>query len=213
MSRANLPRGGFQFWGPKFGSTGSITPQICKVASTAPATYDLYRGDPVEFINGGTVTIVGGAGPIFGVCADIIQFKDPVSGILRRNGKYVPAGCSYTADSERTLIAVWPADSCLFVVDSSTAAATLAAARAFVGYNVDGVSTATAATFAVQALGLSGAHIDTTASTPATTNTLSWRIVDVLDQVGNDPTQTYCRYIVEANLFDNRAGLPSTTGV
>ncbi len=208
MARANLQRNGFMYFKPKSGAVGLIEPMPCFVAS-GYNTADLYVGDPVSWVNDGSVirTAAGSGTAVFGVITAVLQFRNS-DGVLVRNGKYVPSGTTWTADAERTQVMVMPAANALFEVDANDGSTitTIAAARSVAGENCDHVFGT-----ADQGLGLSGALLNI--STHATTSTLQWRVLDVCHQPGNDLTQTHGRYVVYANVLHNWGGLPVNTGV
>lgn len=207
MARANLQRMGFQFHSPRSGVVGMIAPRPCFVAS-GYNTADLYVGDPVQWLSDGSVArSVANSGSMFGVISAINQFRNS-DGVLVRNGKYIPSGTTWSADSDRSQVMVLPAAGCHFVVDADdgVSVATLAAGRAIPGENADHIYGT-----ADQGLGLSAAMLDI--STHAVTATLQWRIVDILEQPGNDVTVTHGRYVVYANLLSNNGGLPAVLGV
>src|SRR5205807_1968131 len=118
-----------------------------------------------------------------------------------RNGRYIPSGTTWTADADRSMVMVIPAASALFEADADDGSSitTIAAARSVGGENCDHIFGT-----ADQGLGLSAALLDI--STHATTATLQWRVVDVLDQPANDVTVTRARYIVYANVLSNWGG-------
>lgn len=208
MARANLSRNGFSYYKPRSGVVGMLEPRPCFVAS-GYNTADLYVGDPVSPVNDGSVirTAAGGATGIYGVITAILQFRNS-DGVLVRNGKYIPSGTTWTADAERTQVMVMPAASALFEVDANDGSTitTIAASRSVVGENCDHVFGT-----ADQGLALSPSLLNI--STHAVTATLQWRVDAVLDQPGNDLTQTKGRYIVYANLLANWGGLPASLGV
>lgn len=179
-------------------------------------TADIYPGDPVNAQTDGTVirTPAGSAAGvatdgITGVVVEILQFKDS-SGNVRRNGKYLPSGTTWTAHRERSRLLVLPVTNnqmfrCIF----DTAIATMAAARSLRFGNADHVYGGAAD----QGLGLTSFQIDI--STLATTNTLQWRVVNgTINKVSNDPLQATFEGLVVANLIKGWPVLgESTTGV
>jgi hypothetical protein len=206
--RTNLQRNGFMFFKPKSGVVGMVEPIPCFVAS-GYNTADLYVGDPVSWVNDGSVgrTAAGGGTGIFGVITSILQFRN-ADGVLVRNGKYIPSGTTWTADAERTQVMVMPAVNALFEVDANDGSTitTIAGARSVAGENCDHVYGT-----ADQGLALSGALLNI--STHAVTATLQWRVLDVVNQPGNDLTQTHGRYVVYANVLNNWGALPAVLGV
>lgn len=207
MARANFPRAGLMYHSPKSGVVGIVSPRPCFIAS-GYATADLYVGDPVAWVNDGSVIrAAANSGAMYGVISAILQFRNS-DGVLVRNGRYIPSGTTWTADSERSMVMVIPAANAIFEgdADDGTSITTIAGARTCAGENVDHIFGT-----ADQGLGLSPTLLDI--STHAVTATLQWRVVDVLDQIGNDPLQTRARYLVYANLLHNWAGLPASLGV
>lgn len=211
MALVNQQRLGFRYWGTIAGGQGAhITPWPRQVATTYATA--LYPGDPLIAVSDGSVaqgTAGGGVG-VFGVMSHVIQYRN-ADGVLVRNGLYLPASTSYTADTERSLIAVIPVfPGVLFEVDGDDGSSitTIANQRLTPGENCDHVYTsATADT----GLGLSSCLLDI--STHAVTATLQWRIWDVLDQPGNYPSVTHYRYLVYANVLHNVGGLPAVLGI
>jgi hypothetical protein len=207
MARANIPRNGFQFFKPRSMVVGMAEPRPAMIAS-AYATADIYPGDPVTWLSDGTVarTAAGTTG-IYGVVSSVLQYRNS-DGVLVRNGRYIPSGTTWTADADRSMVMVQLAAHSLFVVDADdgTSITTIAGARAIVGENADHIYVTPD-----QGLGLSGALLDI--STHAVTATLQWRIADVLEQVGNDPTQIKGRYVVYANVLSNFGGISAVLGV
>lgn len=207
---ANYQRLGFMYHSMANGSAppAAIPRQVATTYATA-----LYPGDPVALVSDGSVAqaAAGGGTAIFGVMSHVVQYRN-TDGVLVRNGRYLPASTSYTADRERSMIAVIPClPGVLFEVDGDDGSSivTIANQRAAVGENCDHVYTsATADT----GLGLGSALLKI--STHAVTATLQWRIVDILDQPGNDPTVTHVRYLVACNTTGTQwAGTPALASI
>jgi len=207
MPRTNYQFGGLRWHTPE-GTAGLPQPVACTVASAYNT--DLLVGDPVKAINDGTVERAGaGTDGIYGVIIAILQYRNS-DGVLVRNGRYVPANTTWTAHADRTQVLVAPARGNYFLIqsDDATTLTTMALVRSAKGNNADHIYPANAAN---NALGLSACILDI--STVNTTNTLQWRIHDVLEQPGNDPLQTRATYIVYANVLSNFGGVGSNTGV
>jgi hypothetical protein len=216
MARTNIYRSGFQYYGPLPGCEGLTQPIECVIITAKPTTYDLRPGDPVKWVTGSTSTpaYIDHSAPtegVFGIVADIVQYKRASDGVVVRNGcKYVPAATSWTNDSDRTIVTVWPAESCLFTIHSTTAAASIGYARGYIGKNVAHVALATANSAANSSLGLSGQSIDITAASGSSGGDgFDWRLWSILDAPGNDVTAVDASYVVYANLLSNKAGLRS----
>ncbi len=205
---ANVTRAGFMYHSTLGGAPAPVP--VPKQVATTYATA-LYPGDVVKLVSDGSVAAAGAGDAFFGVVSHVIQYRN-ADGVLVRNGRYLPASLSYTADTERSLVAVIPAFP--FVVfevdaDDGSTATTIAAHRLFVGENANLNATAYTAD---TGLGLSGMALDI--STHAVTATLQWRIHDVLDQPGNEPAVTAFRYLVIGNYTGTQlAGSPALANI
>lgn len=209
MPRTNYTFNGFVFHKMLNGSVVAPDPIPCHVADNYATA--LYPGDPVGWVNDGTVarTAAGTGAGIFGVVVDILQYRNS-DGVLVRNGRSIPANTRWTADADRSMVMVLPAQGCLFRVqaDDAVTITSLSAARALVGENCDhGYSVATASA----ALGIGSCLLDV--STRGTGNTLQWRVFDLLEAPGNDATVTRATYLVYANVLSNWGAPTSATGV
>ncbi len=184
MARSNLsiPSGFVPLNATEF---DPITVEVASNYGTA-----LYVGDPVIAVSDGTVarTPAGSAAGaatdgITGIITKIVQYKDS-TGIVRRNSREsVPANTTWTSAAERTLLQIIPSYAPIrYRCRGSASVADVATARSLRFENADlSYGTADAG------LGLSGARLNI--ATHATTNTLQFRIVEVVDMVQNDPTQ------------------------
>lgn len=205
MARANLVVNGLSFYKPKFGFSGPVEPVPVPILTNN--TYAIYAGDPVAWASTGYADQAAAGTAASFIVKSVLQYRN-ASGVLVRNGRSIPAATTFTADTERSLVLGWPVESCLFLAqaDEGTTITTVAAARAIIGENVDLVKGTVD-----DGLGLSGFALDI--SGHATTNTLTWRLYDILESPGNDSSLTRATYIVYANLMTNKGGTVSATGV
>jgi hypothetical protein len=198
MARLNIiPVSGFCPAYPDDLSQGPIDLPVASGFAT-----DIYPGDPVIGVTDGTVarTPAGSAAGaatdgITFIVLDVIQYRDP-AGFVRRNGaRFLPAGTTYTADSDRSMLSLLPVTAdMVFRVRVNAGNASIAVARATGFANADHVYTG-----ADTGLGLSGARLNL--ATLNVTPTLQWRIVKWEDNaVSNDPTQADYRCLVVPNL-------------
>lgn len=149
---------------------------------------DIIPGDPVIGVTAGGVqrTPAGSAAAaatdgITGVCIEIVQYKDPAGGFVRRNAKYLPASTTWSAHQERSLIKIVLAtEGMRFLCKVNAAAASLAVARALRFANFEHLYSG-----ADNALGISGAKI---ALSSVNTTALQWRnVIPFTDMPFNDP--------------------------
>jgi hypothetical protein len=184
------------------GITGGlvVNPMPCVVASAYGTA--LYPGTPVIKVSDGTVAIGAGTSVVLGIIDSIVQYRN-ADGVVQKfgaGGGYLPATTpTWTAYEDRTIVNVIPCLPGVFFAvpcDDATTFTTLAGLQAAVWENCDGNATAFTAN---TALGLGTFGLDI--STHAVTNTLQWRIVGIMDSVGNDPAGgANYEVIVECNL-------------
>lgn len=206
MARANPAKGGLRYWGSVFAE--NVTPRVltCFVASNNSA--GLFKGDPVKRVNDGSVIQAAAGDPIFGIVAGA-RYKN-AAGVMVESD-YLPASTTWTLDNQRSIVYVIPATPFTIFegdADDGVSITTIAAARSVGWENVNHVFTTSGST----STGLSGCQLDI--STHATTNTLSWRVLDISPYPsGNDVTQILAKYLVIGNLTHNWPGQFSTTGI
>lgn len=155
------------------------------------AAYGLYPGDPLKRVNDGSFAAAGNGEAIshIMVCADHYLLS---SGDVRTGG-YLPGSLTYTgtANKENPLASVIyaiPVNGQIFQAEVTTAAATLAAATAYIGECVDVIAGNGSNT-----TGLSGYTAGASASFAASTAQLQLIDIPRFDWFGrvNDPTATY----------------------
>lgn len=210
MARPNYPWQGLRLFKYKDGYGGPLTIEghVASAYGTA-----IYPGDPVARQSDGSYAraAAGGGAGISGVVNRVLRYKD-TAGYVRTTGcTYLPASISWTAHGERSLLEIIPVKAAQFLGCTNAALASLTVARQSEGENVDHVF-GTADT----GLGISPTLLDI--ATHATTNTLQWRLVNLLPtdnefSIWNDPTQTNHFWVVEANVVLDVPGVPSATGV
>lgn len=211
-----MPRPNFIFHGFQFYKTvsGSEFPQTVRGTVASAYATALYVGQPVKRVGtAGRYDLSAAGEGISGVISKIIQFRD-VNGVIRTNARVIPAGTTYTAEEDATMIEIIPARGHQFRVcgDDGTTTTSLVVARGFEGENADHIFNPTGGA-ANAALGLSGAFLDISTHAAADGQ---WRIRqfagDDGGRVNNDPTQIWQQWIVEPNEIIDIPGPPSATG-
>jgi len=152
-------------------------PEVCRVASgyqgvdANAVNCDLRPGDPVAKVNDGTVAIVAGGSPMYGIVQSVIQYWDGT--VLRKNDK-VPGGSGVygTVFSRETLVTIIPLADNIFeaVCDDASTATTYAAYRTLIHNNLDHRNSGNTSTTSLQP------ELDISSNG---TGTAGWRIVDV----------------------------------
>lgn len=206
MARTNPAKSGFRYWGSIFAE--NVTPRVLTCFVATNNTAGLFKGDPVKRVNDGSVVQAAAGDSIFGIVAGA-RYKN-AAGVMVESD-YLPAATLWTLDATRSIVYVIPATPfTIFEIDANdgTTITTIAGARSLGWENANHVFTTTGST----STGLSGCQLNI--SGHATTNTLSWRIVDIAPYPSaNDVTQTLAKYLVVANLTHNWPGQFSTTGI
>lgn len=158
-------------------------------AAPGGVNVDLNVGDPVKYVNDGTVALAAAGNAVFGVIVGIGPTNYSGSGFAYT--KSLPGGT--TSSSARPIyVHVLPVAGLNFEVDAddNTTATTEAAYVAFIGENCDHtINQVSGSTLAEPKLDISD-HQTTTAQ---------WRIVDVTREPGIDFSGTNVRLIVTCN--------------
>ncbi len=179
---------------------GSIPAQIqrVRVASGYSPTVggnnvNINPGDVVKKVSDGTVALCAAGDPPYGVVTRIHPYYD--SGLGRMTfGKNLPFNTVYGSNLERqSFVSIIPVQNALFraLADDKTTATTQATYTGYIGENVDLIN--------VGDTGRSSVNPQVDISTHATTNTLTWRIVDISPEVNIDFTGLYVPLIIAAN--------------
>lgn len=150
-------------------------------------------GDVVKKVNDGTVALAAAGDAPYGVVTHIHAYYN---GTRMTFGKNLPFNTVYGTNLERqSFVTIVPVQSAIFEIDADdkTTATTESAYNAFIGENVDliNVGDTTNQTVNPQA----------DISTHNTTNTLTWRIVDISPRMRFfDFTGLYVKLLVTANI-------------
>jgi hypothetical protein len=197
---ANIARGGFHWVGGRDGCN-TMPIQECVVADNN--TLAIFFGDSLTMhgTSGDVYPSAAGDYPDF-VCIGVKQYLEASTNVVRA-GRFLPAATRFSGvlsplNPQASVLLCVPTPRQKFEVCCDTAVATLTAAQVLVNYNANHVATAGSTT-----TGQSGHVLNS--STAATTNTLTWRIIEVVRQGNmndsfNDVTLVNWRVIVEANL-------------
>lgn len=202
MARTQIPFGGFKIYTPPNGAV-TAPKTIYKQVATAYGTA-IFCGDPVKKVSDGTVNISAAGEAVYGIVKSV-RYLDAAGRIIDRS--YVPASTAYTVDRQRTLVEVIIAyPGVWFECCANALIADVATARTYCDENVNHVATAAGNT----GTGRGGYQLNIGGHA---TTANQWRLIDLVDDPLNDPTQTQHRWIVENNLAHNFPGAFSTTGI
>lgn len=128
---------------------GGVTPKpiMCRVASAYQAatggggtSVDLRPGDPVKYVNDGTVALALVGESIYGIIASVLPFQVTRDGRTYMDyGFQLPGATSYTAQQNESRVMVIPAASALWEImaDDIVTATTEAAYIALIHENAD----------------------------------------------------------------------------
>lgn len=199
---------GFRYAGMPAGNMPK--PVRCRVASgyqgSKGGNVHIRPGDPVVRISDGTVTLAAvGNNTVFGIVTAIKAFwNTSLNGGALDFGPHLPGGTTYPAQQYESIVEVMPVIPNVpfrCVVDDAVTATTYAGYIAFIGENVD---------FAYNRITSPNTYANPKLdiSTHATTNTLQWRIQDVVGGPGPaiDFSSTNVELIVTCNNPQDIAG-------
>jgi hypothetical protein len=172
----------------------------------------IFVGDPVKITSDANaqgiqiVTKATAGAAVLGVCVGVINTKlDPVGGTMTA-GSIALDTPQYRPASTAQYILVADADDVMYEVEASTGSnAAYSFAVADVGLNADLTTVAGSTT-----TGVSGAALDM--STKATTATLQWKIMGVVQRPDNEIGGNYTKVLVKINNAQLSAGT-GTAGV
>lgn len=203
----NVQLYGFRWHSTLFGGADKPSPIRCRVASGYQASpggtnVDLYPGDPVMPVAGGTVALAtaGSSTKIYGVIegfGPVGPGPVPPAGFLPWLNR-LPGGTTFTVAEQLEVFAwVIPVFGQVFEVDvnDNTTLTTYSGYVGAIHHNADMAYSASST--------LKKAFPKLNISTHNTTNTLQWRIVDIWRRVDIDPTGLNVKLLVTANLVDN----------
>lgn len=201
---ANLTIGGLRYIGNIFG--GADTPFTLEREIASGYATALNTGDPIKQVSDGTVALCAATDTPVGVA---IGFSYVING-ARESRPLVPASTTFSPTavgsvnaSKCTFVPAWPG--ILFEADADDGAAANDTLAEFIGL-LGANATLTSGT-GDTTTGVSAYSLDI--STANTTNTLTWRIVDLVKRADNDPTVTRFKVIITPNLSE----WTSTTGI
>lgn len=150
-------------------------------------------GDVVKKVSDGTVALCAAGDQPYGVVQRIHPYYDTNLGRMTIGTK-LPFNTVYSTNLERqSFVSIIPVQNAIFeaVADDKTTATTQATYTGYIGENVDLINTGDTTRGTVNPM------LDI--STHATTNTLTWRIVDIAPQINIDFTGLYVPLYVTAN--------------
>lgn len=166
---------------------GEMPVQQLTVASNYGTAINV--GDPIKLATDGTGQQAAAGNSIYGVCVSIVRYWDAANNRMTFTNGPLPANTVWGSNwQKRSVIAVVPVEGQIFRMDcnDNTTATTESAYEAFIGENAD--------------MAVSSGDWTLNISTHATTNTLGWRIVDLINRPITDFTALYVPLLVEANL-------------
>jgi len=187
---------GIRYVKAHFGTT--VSKQRMRVASGYSPTVggnnvNVNPGDVVKKVSDGTVALCAAGDQPYGVVDRIFPYYD--SNLWRMTfGKSLPFNTVYGTNLERqSFVDIIPVQNAIFeaLADDKTTATTQATYTGYIGENVDLINVGDTTNQKVNP------QIDI--STHATTNTLTWRIVDIAPQVNIDFTGLYVPLYIAAN--------------
>lgn len=148
-------------------------------------------GDVVKKVSDGTVALCAAGDQPYGVVDRIHPY---FNGTRMTFGTNLPFNTVYGSNLERqSFVSIIPVENCIFeaVADDKTTATTQATYTGYIGENVDLINTGDTTNQTVNPM------VDI--STHNTTNTLTWRIVDIAPRVDIDFTGLYVPLYIAAN--------------
>lgn len=154
---------------------------------------NIRAGDVVKKVNDGTVAICAAGDQPYGVVQRIHPYYDANLGRMTI-GKTLPFNTVYGTNLERqSFLSIIPVQNAIFecVADDKTTATTQTTYTGYIGENVDLINVGDTNALSVNP------QIDI--STHNTTNTLTWRIVDIAPRVDIDFTGLYVPLYITAN--------------
>ncbi|MSX03200.1 MAG: hypothetical protein F2813_08605 [Actinobacteria bacterium] len=205
---ANITDTGFKW---VKGNTGAERAPIEERPVVTTQSGAIFRGDCVKLVSDGTVIKCAAGDAVYGVVTSIVRYKD-TSGVIR-SGNFLPdatvfSGAPSLSNPQASIVSLIPAAGQVFEADVDTSQATITAAQGIMGNNVNIVATTGSTT-----TGRSGHVIDGgSTTTPATTSSLQWRLLEIVPDPLNDVTSANWKARVSINL-GNQPNLGGTTGV
>ncbi len=171
----------------------------------------VFAGDCVKLVSDGTVIPCAAGDAVYAVVNGAVRYKNSSGQIV--TGNYVPITTTFTgapslSNPQASIVSVTPVEGQVFEADVDTLQATVTAAQGIMGNNVNIVATAGSTSS-----GRSGHVIDGGSTTaPATTNSLQWRLLEIVPAPLNDVTAANWKARVVISL-GNSPNLGGTTGV
>lgn len=195
---ANIQQGGFRY---VFSSTHGVPQEFTRELASGYGTA-VAPGDVIIQVSDGTVAIAGATDEPFGIVTAVsyvLSGKRTPALVIPASTSFTPSTVGSVAASYVTFIPTIPSVNFFEVdADDGTTFTTIATQISALGENC---STTTGTPDATT--GTSGFSLDI--STHAVTESLVWRIVDIVKRSDNDPTVTRYKFIVTAN----HSGWPS----
>jgi hypothetical protein len=198
---ANVSIGGLRYWGSVWGGPSNAAPLIVKREVASGYSTALFTGDPLIQVSDGTVAqAIGTEGsPSATTYGVAVGYSYVINGV-RESRPTVPASTTFSPTAVGSVNAthafviplaigmIFEADA-----DDGSTITTTAGGISLIGENVDLIVAAGDAT-----TGVSGVLIDI--STHNTTNTLNWRILNIVERADNDMTATRAKYLITPNI-------------
>jgi hypothetical protein len=199
----NLLLYGLRYTKSHFGTTVGI--QRVRVASGYSPTVggnnvNVNVGDVVKKVSDGTVALAAAGDTPYGVVERIHPYFD---GTRMTIGKYLPFNTVYGTNLERqSFLSIIPAENAIFEAraNDKTTATTQALYTDMIGENVDLINVGDTTRQTVNA--------QINIGTNATTNTLTWRIVDISPRIDIDYTGLYVPLLITPNIVQDAPWTP-----